>query len=302
MFQFLGYHFFGGAGALDSAPSEIENIGSTKLSNAIFDHFNVTKDTGLPFVPNKPEGWTYDTILNSDFNGNISAGNLEYAVSNISGIKIKRRVKGTFNWLTLKYIPIDGVDSLIFTVNDFLNAYGVEYDYAFVPIVNGDEGDYIMDSVYSKFNGVFIGNSEESYKFLYDVQYGSHLRNQQTGTFTPLGGQYPIIVSNGMLNYNSGSVSGTILNKDFENSGRIDRQLIVSREKKIVNFLTNKKPKILKDWNGNLWMVMVNDNVNIGYAQGSGMGIPNVQFNWTEIGDSNNNMDLYNAGLTDSFD
>lgn len=298
MFQFVGYDFFGGPDALNSAPSYVQNIEDTRLSNAIFDHFNITRDTSISFSTDTPTEWDYNTILDAPFDGNISAGNLDYLVSQISGINIKRRVKGTFDWLTLNYIPISSIDDLAFTFNDFLNAYGVEYEYALVPVVNGAEGQYIINDILSNFNGVFIGDASQSFKFLYDVNYSANARNQQIGTFTPLGQQYPIIVANGLLSYESGTFTGSILNDDFEQTGTLDYPAIVSKKDAIKDYLTNKSPKILKDWRGNIWLIMVVSNINVNYKTGSGLGIPQVQFNWTEIGQADNQLDLYNAGIT----
>lgn len=298
MFQFVGYDFFGGLDALNPAPSYVQNIENTRLSNAIFDHFNITRDTSISFSTDTPTEWDYNTILDAPFDGNISAGNLDYLVSQISGINIKRRVKGTFDWLTLNYIPISSIDDLAFTFNDFLNAYGVEYEYALVPVVNGAEGQYIINDILSNFNGVFIGDASQSFKFLYDVNYSANARNQQIGTFTPLGQQYPIIVANGLLSYESGTFTGSILNDDFEQTGTLDYPAIVSKKDAIKDYLTNKSPKILKDWRGNIWLIMVVSNINVNYKTGSGLGIPQVQFNWTEIGQADNQLDLYNAGIT----
>ena len=195
MLQFVGYNFFADVNALDSAPSSVDNITSTQLSNAIFDHFNVTKNTNTLFSTDIPANWDYDTILDASFDGVLNAGNVDFLVDQISAIKIKRRAQGTFNWLTLKTIPVDNIEDLTFVFNDFLNGYGITYEYALVPVLNDIEGNYIINSVFSQFNGVFIGDAEQTFKFLYDVEYGSNARNQQVGTFQPLGKQYPIIVT-----------------------------------------------------------------------------------------------------------
>lgn len=301
MFQFIGYSFFSGPNALDSAPSTVENITGTELSNAIFDHFNVTRDTSIAPTMDKPLEWTYDTVLNADFDGNTNAGNLDYILQQISGIKIKRRIKGAFDWLTLKYIDISSLEDLSFTFNDFLNGYNIEYEYAFVPVINGVEGEYIINNVLSKFNGVFIGDAEQVFKFLYGTNYTANSRNQQVGTFMPLGKEYPIIVANGVLSYESGTFTGTLLNDDFEQSGQIDRTAIVTKKNLLKDYLTNKKPKILKDWNGNIWLVMIINNIAVNYLQGSGMGIPQVQFNWIEVGKTDNQQDLYDNGIVDTL-
>ena len=297
MFQFVGYNFFADQNALNQAPANVDAITSTQISNAIFDHFNVTQNTSTLVSTTIPTAWDYDTIMDAGFNGDINAGNVDFLVEEISAIKIKRRIQGTFDWITLNTIPINSIDDLTFAFNDLLNADYVTYDYALVPIMEDVEGDYIINSILSQFNGVFIGDYSTIYKFFYDVQYGTNARNQQIGTFQPLGNQYPIVIANGLLSYESGTVSATILNDDFEDTGAIDPPVIVEEKTIIKDFLTNKKPKILKDWNSNVWLCIVVDSPQVTYKAGSGMAIPQVQFNWVQIGDANNQADLYNNGI-----
>ena len=297
MLQFLNYNFFADGDALNTAPSSVDNITNVKLTNSIFDHFNVTKNTSTVVSTSIPTGWDYDTIMNASFNNNIDAGNVNYLINQISSIKIKRRKQGDFDWLTLATIPINKVEDLYFIFNDLLNQDNVTYEYALVPIIGEIEGQYLINSIMSQFNGVFIGNAETIYKFLYEVKYSSNQRNQQVGVFQVLGQQYPIVVANGALSYESGNVTATILNDDFEKTGIIDRAEIVKQKDALKNFLTDKKPKILKDWNGNIWLCIVNSNIDVSYKEGTGMGIPVISFDWTEIGESNNQQSLYNNGI-----
>lgn len=297
MLQFLNYNFFSDINALDNAPSNVEGINNVKLNNAIFEHFNVTQNINTEVNTNIPTAWDYDTILDANFENNLNAGNVDFLVEQISAIKIKRRVQGTFDWLTLTTIPINSVNDLNFVFNDLLNKNGVQYEYAFVPIIENVEGKYIIDTVFSQFNGVFIGDAQNIYKFLYEVAYGSNSRNQQIGIFEVLGQQYPVFVANGSLSYESGSVTATILNDDFEKTGVIDRIAITQQKDIIKDFLTNKKAKILKDWNSNEWLCIVNSNINVTYKSNYGMGIPSIQFDWTQIGDASNQQDLYKNGI-----
>ena len=298
MFQFVGYNFFSDGDALNTAPSNVDNITNVKLTNAIFDHFNVTRNTNTAVSTTIPTQWDYDTIMDADFNGNIEAGNVDFLIDQISAIKIKRRVQGTFNWLTLKTIPVNTVEDLTFVFNDLLNQNNVTYEYALVPIIEDVEGGYIINTVFPQFNGVFIGDAETIYKFLYEVEYGNNQRNQQIGVFQVLGKQYPVFVANGELSYESGSVTATILNEDFQQNG-IDRTAITQLKDAIKDFLTNRKAKILKDFNSNEWLCIVNSNIGVTYKSGYGMGIPVINFEWTEIGDAQSQQDLYNNGILD---
>ena len=301
MFQFVGYNFFSDKDCLNNAPASVENITTIELTNAIFDHLNITKNIETPFTFDKPDKWDYDTILNADFNGDLNGGNVEFLIEQISAMKIKRRKKGTFNWITLKTFKIEKVDDLKFIFNDRLNADMVEYDYAFVPILNDIEGNYIINSILSKFNGVFIGDADTTFRLLYDVSYGNNNRNQQVGTFQPLGRQYPVIVANGLMSYESGSVAATILNDDFQDEGKLNKPELLKKKNLIKEFLTNRRAKILKDWAGNIWLCMIVDNPQVAYMNGTGMSVPHIAFNWTEIGNSESQRDLYNNGLVESL-
>lgn len=297
MFQFLNYHFLSGDGALNQAPANLTAINSVELKNAIFDHFNMTKNTDTEYNPTIPTTWDYDTILNADFENDVIAGNVDIAVSKVSAIKIKRRIKGTFDWLTLKSIPITSADDFSFVFNDCLNQNNVEYEYAFVPIMEDTEGAYIINSIESKFNGVFIGDFDQTFRFLYGVDYGTNSRVQQIGTFQPLGSKYPVIVANGDLSYDTGTVSGLVLNDEFDDTKEIDYKAIVDKKNKLKDFLTNKKVKCLKDWHGAIWLCFITGSPTVNYVENSGMGIPQVSFEWTEIGKVDNQQDLYNSGM-----
>lgn len=297
MFQFVGYNFFADSDALATAPSNVDGIDTVRLTNAIFDHFNVTKNTSTTVSTTIPTTWDYDTIMDAGFEGNLNAGNVDFLIEQISAIKIKRRVQGEFNWLTLKTIPVNTVEDLTFVFNDLLNKDNVTYEYALVPVIEDVEGEYLINSVLSQFNGVFIGDAETIYKFFYEVEYGNNQRNQQVGIFQVLGKQFPVFVANGALSYESGSVTATILNDDYEQTGVIDRSAITQQKDAIKDFLTNRKAKILKDWNGNIWLCIVNSNIGVTYKSNFGMGIPMINFEWTEVGHADNQQDLYNNGI-----
>lgn len=299
MFQFVGFDFFADVDCLNSAPSSVDNITSTTLTNAIFDHFNVTKDVTISFTTDKPEEWNYDTIMDADFDGDINAGNVDFLIEQVSAIKIKRRIKGTFDWITLETVPISKVEDLEFTFVDRLNAYGVEYEYAFVPILNDIEGNYIINSIYSEFNGVYIGDFNNIYRLFFEVNYSNEMRNQQIGTLQPLGRKYPVIIANGNLSYDSGTVAAMILNDDYTETRTIDKIDIVERKETLKDYLTDKKAKILKDWNGGIKLIMVSTSPTVAYKENSGMSVPQITFGWTEIGDANSQSDLYNNGVID---
>ena len=105
----------------------------------------------------------------------------------------------------------------------------------------------------------------------------------------------PVVVSNGALNYDKGSVGGSVIM--FTADEQLDRKATVERLNTIKNFLTTPSAKILKDFNGNIWLVTLSDNLPITYYSEVGMGFARVDFNWSEIGDADDGQDLYDNNL-----
>lgn len=299
MFMMCGYNFCKDGNALDPAPITANNFKTVRLTNGIFDHWNVTRDVSSSYSSAIPTTWEYLTIMDANFNGNIVAGNSSFSLALIDGIKIKRRKTTDFDWVSLKYIPASDITTLSFTFNDNLAASGEQYEYAFVPVVGGIEGNYITNTISTKFDGVFICDLDTIYKFYAGVKYGTNERVQKIGVFEPYGRKYPVVVSNGLINYETGSVTGTVLADDYLKTKAMNRIAMVKEQKVLKDFLTNKKAKILKDWNGNSWLMFVTDSISTSYENKYGMGIADVSFDWTEIGDANNQADLYNNGLTE---
>ena len=292
-----GYNFCADKNALDPSPMTNDIFTTTTIKSGIFDHWNVTKDVTSPYSPDIPDGWNPYTIMDANFNGDLNAGNLDYLLSQITGFRIKRRRVNDFNWVTLAYIPMDaGKDQVLYNDNFAVN--GIEYEYALVPVLGNTEGNYITETIMAKFDGVFLCDQNTVYRFYPGARYGSGERVQKVGVFEPYGRKYPVVVSNAMTNYETGSISATILPSDYMKTGNLDRHTMVEERKSLLDFLTNKKAKILKYWNSNSYLVFFTSNPAISYLDGSGMGIANISANYVELGDPNDQDDLYNAGLT----
>ena len=236
--------------------------------------------------------------------GNID---LSYHIP-ITNLLVKRQdvddVSG--GWLTLYSQPISQASDMDFTFIDFLNQYGKTYKYALVPLLTQTqsgvevevEGGYtVSDEVQSVFDGVFIADSTGSQKCKANVGYGNVDMNQVVGSITPIGAKYPIIVTNSHNQYHNGSISGTIVPDDYYFNGNLSRIDMVKKRNELEQFLTNKRVKVIKDWNGNIWLVMIAGNVSCTFNNNYGMGIVDFSTNWTEVGDPTNQQDLQATGL-----
>ena len=297
MIGLVGYNFCADGNALDPTPTNINDITFTKIQNGIFDHFNVSRDTSFDYSSIIPTDWDIDTWMNASFAGNTSAGNVAQVATGVTSIRVKRRIKGTFDWITIREISVAKPEDLSFVITDNLNAYNVEYEYAYVPMMEDVEGNYIVESILSKFEGVFICDIDTVFKFYAGVEYDTNDAVQQVGVFQPFNRKYPIIVSNSIMQYQTGGIGGWVLPEDYEDTHVFDRSKIVKEKEVLLNFLMNKKPKILKDMNGNNWLVYFTGNPSVTYDNNYGQGMLKVSANWTEVGDPNDKTDLYENGL-----
>ena len=236
--------------------------------------------------------------------GNIE---LSYHIP-ITNLLVKRQDVGDVSggWLTLYSQPITQASDMDFTFIDFLNQYGKTYKYALVPLLTQTqsgvevevEGGYtVSNEVQSVFDGVFIADSTGSQKCKANVGYGNVDMNQVVGSITPIGAKYPIIVTNSHNQYHNGSISGTIVPDDYYFNGNLSRIDMVNKRNELEQFLTNKRVKVIKDWNGNIWLVMIAGNVSCTFNNNYGMGIVSFSTNWTEVGDPTNQQDLQATGL-----
>lgn len=226
----------------------------------------------------------------------------------ITKVLVKRKdvsdISGT--WLVLYSQPITQASDMNFTFVDFLNVYGTQYQYALVPVLEQTqsgvvveiEGGYtVSDTITSQFDGVFIMDTSGSQKVKAGAGYGNIDMNQSVGSILPIGAKYPVVVTNSSNQYHNGSLSGRIVPNDYYFNGNLSRIDIVNKRNEIEQFLTNKKAKIIKDWNGNMWLVMIMDNVSCSYDDNYGMGMISFSANWIEVGDPNNQEDLQATGL-----
>lgn len=212
-------------------------------------------------------------------------------------LKLKRRKYGDFNWVTLNSATIIPTRPYDVVWNDNLAQSGVTYEYAVVPVSSGVEGRYVTDDILAQFNGLFICSKDKIYKLYEGIAYGSGQREQKVGVFEPYGRKYPIVTSNANINYDTGSFSGLILPENYMETGKIDRKAIVERKDAILDFLTNKSAKIIKDFNTNIWLCMITGSPSVTYENSLGMGVVSIDASWVEIGDVNNSSDMYSAGF-----
>lgn len=291
----LGYNFFSDSESLSPTPINKITFNFIQLQNGIFDYLGISRDISQSYNTDKFV-WDANTILNADFNGNLNAGNASFVVDEISVIRIKRKKRTDFNWITLKEIKISSVDDLNFIYLDNYASARETYDYALVPVYGQEEGDYLTNSIYSDFNGLFIVDKENNIQLYKEWENNSKQQVQQIGQFMPFGEQYPTIIKNGKLNYKQGSVRAF---PTISNLPHVDIDLERKHLEVINSFFSNGNAKIMKDSNGNTYLIMIVDNINQSDIKSMGNALSYIEFSWIEIGNANSQKDLYNNNLVD---
>lgn len=268
------------------------------IKNAIFT--NVTILSKEDNSSTLPITWDNDTLFNCDFKTLYGGNPAAFDIGSINKVLLKRReyIGSSYTeWMTILSAPVNNLNDLIFAYKDYLTKDKNIYQYAVVEVSNSgvETTYYTTENVYSSFNDVIIASQNKSYKLTAGAVYNSYARNQEVGIYTTFGRKYPIGVSNALLSYDSMGIEGYLIldNK----SGTVNRTLQTAYENEFKNFIMDKKPKIIKDFNGNLWVVLVNSNLDITPTQEMGNTIPKVNFSWVEIGNADDEEDLNACGL-----
>ena len=289
---FLGKTFCGGSGTGDLTPTKVASVDNMTIKNGIFDDLYITKkDVDVTSPLSKI--WDFDTIISAAFNGNLHCGNIEYTVSQISAIRIKRRVKNTFDWVSLFEIPITSVNDLNFERIDRFAKSGIEYEYALVPMIGNIEGTFNTNTVLSEFDGIIISTIDQTVSTVLDTEV-THSRTRPSSMVTTLGSRFPFVLINGMSNYYSGTAKGTFIGIDPETK-LYNTKYQNGYRKDIVDFIYDGRPKFLKYQDGRAWIIAVVDKIT-DTANGHEENI-STAFQWVEIGDAESGVDLYNNGL-----
>lgn len=308
-----------GRNELTNTTSFLNQIDEVEIRNGTFQHVNIINECDIN-IDNVIPTSNSNTIMDCDFNS-LNGGNIDELLSNLNRVYVKKRERGKFSsisegWTTVASIGIVDPVNFQFVVHDYITANNVVYEYVLVPTLIQEQGGVnievesaitnnstILEGMIS-FDSVFVCDVDDFQKLNANVSYGDNTYTQMVGVHDTMGSKYPIVVSNSAVDYAVGSVGGTILNKGY---GRIDsdtgdiiklnREQIVKAREEFLNLITNHKPKILKDWNGNMWLIMMTESPTYTFVNEWGMGLGEVQFTWTEIGDPNNELDLEQANM-----
>ena len=290
--------------SVSSTPTDIDNINKIELSNGIYDELFVTNDVKTELEEMKPE-WNFDTILYATFDDDAKAGNIDWAINSVSDLVIKRRRVGEFKWTTLetKMIRPNHFEDFSIVGLDKTAAPNFEYEYIVIPVLNGIEGDYssaIPLKVTS--SSLVVLDKDEMWATVVTDGFCDEVTNVPNSVITTMNDIYPTIISNTSANYKTITVNCQFIPTEedsMENCSRVldtlEPDKITTNNNAFMSFLNNKKPKLLKNLDGRMWLVYVTTPPT-NSADGDYL-MRKITFGCTEIGDVNSEEDLYYSGL-----
>lgn len=293
---FVGYSFLTDEDCSSFTPTNVSKISSITLKNGIFDDLYITKETDSIYSAQIPKDWDFDTILHTLFQGTLHAGNVDYTISSVSEMRVKRREVGTYDWVTLYQIPISHVDDFNFERMDMTARAKTWYEYSLVPVINNVEGNLNINKVYSDYDGIFIVGSDEIFGTYLNTSI-SVQNNHISSSVTTLGRKYPYIVSSSKSNYTSGNISGTFIEFDRVVSELVPKEGWKYR-KRLMDFFGDGKPKIIKVHDGRMWMSSIIGSPSESAPAHEDMPVSSIEF--VETGDVDSGKALYYGGFIDT--
>lgn len=211
-------------------------------------------------------------------------------------LKIKRRKVGTQVWTELLETSIAGqTGNVIVNYTDkYALGRNAAYQYCVAPTIDDIEQDTSMTIVNSRFDGAYLMDGNITYYVGLDPEVSDVTRNQSAGVETTLSGKYPVVFYGSEANYYTGQFSGTII-KFNRQTDAFDFEGSIDYREKFIDWLTNKKPKVLKIFDGRGWLMNVNGNVTV--SADEHMDKVSISFGFVETGDLNKTDDLKDAAL-----
>lgn len=292
---FLGTTFFSGKHALDPTPTKQENITQIALQNGTFDQLFVSKNTDLT-IDNIYDDWNYDTVLNAHYNDTFDAGNSGFSLSNTDVMLVKCREKGSMEWKTIYTKDINAIDDFHLHEAYKYGAANTDYEFMLVSTCNGIENSYVLRECRSEFDGMYICDKDNMYGTIYDLEYMDTTANINNSVLELMNSRYANVISHAETNYESSSATGSFLKINQDNC-TVDLKLGTKHREELKKWLTNKKPKILKFYDGRIWLICVVGKPT-DVAKGH-IDLRQIKFDWVEIGNVNDMEDLYNNNLSD---
>lgn len=289
-------------------PTNVDNIINVELKGAIVDTLYATNydiDDDISMIDNNeiPQEWNHKTIMYAEFDGDTSAGNINWHLKDLSHIIIKIKPEYDYKWITSHVKKIETYDDLVI-VGKFLAATTGRYDVSLVPISSGTiEGTYITIKVDVEINKLVLMDFDGIHStFLTDgsLSTQSVMPSQAVNT---IHNKFPYIVRNTRANYETVEVTATFLPNDEECIAldpNGDKIKIASRwNRELKAWIMNGRTKLLKNVDGDMWLGYITTPVSDEPYENNVYEYRKLSFGLTETGLPNREKDLHDAKLLD---
>lgn len=275
--------------------TDVSPIYKMTLSNALFDEIYVSsEDVEISTVAPK---WDYDTRIHAEFEEKTAAGNMTWTLDTVDGILIKRKEENSTKWTTIQYKHINTFDDFNVAGRDYTPGNG-HYQYSIVPVLGYNEGTYASTRVDTHVDELVLVDINEYFSTPITDGACNVTFNAPTQTIETLYNKYPTIISNSDACYQTIEVTGSFYpNICDPDSGIFDDKTRIEYIDKVLKFLTNKKPKILKNIDGRRWLVYITTPPTDSMADI--YKFRTITLTCTEIGDIDDEESLYYVGLID---
>lgn len=312
---------FLGADELSLAPfpTDFGNATNVQIQNGYFDDLYASYDTTINVYKDIPTVWDFDTVLHAKYDVNINGGNVDFTFDTVTQIVIKRRQQENSKWITLYVQDLDptaeeNINDQLQIAGQDVTAKNANYIYAAVPLLNGIEGNYsiartidpddtsiIYDYTPVSIKELLLVDSEAIYHTPIINGSVDITTNTATTFITTLNEKYPTVVRNGLYYYDTINVTGIFLPTVEDNCELLftDPIQMTIYNKAFRDWLHNNHPKLLKDENGNIWLVYIESGVSDSAYESNMSELREISFTCDEIGDCEDEEVLWNAGLID---
>lgn len=295
---FCGDFFCTDVMSVACTPTNIDNITRIELSDGWYDDLRITKNVNEELSATIPQNWDWDTIFHAKFEGNTSAGNVNWDLNTVSHVIVKRKKINDFKWMTLKVQKTFSIEDFNIKDIDLTATPTCEYQYAVVPIIDGVEGFYSIDNVEVNADGIVILDRDEVWQTNISDNYLDNTSIVPCSVVNTMYDIYPTIVSNSHANYEEITVNAQFFPSEDEEGCEIitdDPGRIINYNRRAKMFLRNKNVKLLKSDKGENWLVYVTtppqDTAVDHYTNRK------ISFSCTEVGSVESESDLWEAGL-----
>lgn len=294
---FLGTTFCSGRNSLLPPATPNHVIITVQIFDGKYNHLYLSKNPNMT-SENFYDAWNEDTVMNASFDNDLEGGNSDFTMKTTDTLVLRRREFGITSkkWTVIYAKEVnEAKDFDIHFIDKYARA-GVEYEYSISSYINGVENSYVVQNVYSDFDGYYVTDKDCLYGTIFDLDGCDTSRNMTTRTLELLNSKYMSVVSNSSLNADSGSITGTFL-KIGEDCLTPDLPASLQYRNDLKDRLANHKPLILKIHDGRIWMINVTGGIND--TQNGHKDLRQISFEWVEIGDINDMEALYNYGFSD---